>query len=317
MKKQGLMLGLFSVTSYSLNTPLSRGIMLEGMTPVTLLLLRFVIAGTVFSLIMRASGLARAKGDDKPMDKRGFGLALIAGLMNGVSGVLYYYGVLNVDASMAAMIGAATYTITALVLGSFLTGGLTPHSILRLALGLIGLYFLLGPSGGDLSLLGASLIAGASFIFGIYLIFVQKFLSDYNISAVSEINLWGIALAIVSFWVMDGGQIQVSSAGGWTVIIIQAIVVSIFGRFSMMAAIKKLGGGEYALLSPLETLLAILWSIIFLSETLSTSQKVGTVFILAGLLVSGEWFAVWFNQLFANLRIPTLRRPSLKRAPIT
>ncbi|MEM8862445.1 MAG: DMT family transporter [Chloroflexota bacterium] len=316
MKKQGLMLGLFSVTSYSLNTPLSRGIMLEGMTPVTLLLLRFVIAGIVFSLIMRLTGLAKPKNDDQPMTYQGFFLALFAGLTNGVSGVLYYYGVLNVDASMAAMIGAATYTITALILGSFLTGGITPHSLLRLGLGLVGLYFLLGPTGGNLSLVGVGLIASASFIFGLYLIFVQKFLGDYNTSAVSEINLWGIALAIVTFWMIDGGQIQVSSASGWTVIIVQAIVVSIFGRFSMMVAIKKLGGGEYALLSPLETLLAVLWSIIFLNETLSDGQMIGAGFILAGLLISGEWFALRFNQLFSGLRVPAWRRPALRRAPL-
>lgn len=311
MKKNGLMLGLFSVASYSLNTPLSRGIMLEGMSPITLLLLRFLLAGFVFSLIMRFTGLAKASDGQLKMNWSGLALALIGGIMNGVSGISYYYGVLQLDASMAAMIGAAVYSVTALVIGSFVSIGMTPHTLVRLGLGLLGLYFLIGPSGGDISLAGAGLVAFASFIYGTYLVFIQKYLGDYNTSAVSEISIWGVVLVVASFWAFfDGGVIQVSSAAGWLTIIVQAIVVSILGRFAMLIAIKQMGSGEYALLSPMETLLAVLWSIIFLNETLSQGQMIGASLVLGGLLISGEWFALRFNQLFAR------RRRVLGRVPV-
>ncbi|MFK7804145.1 MAG: DMT family transporter [Anaerolineae bacterium] len=311
MKKHGLILGLFSVASYSMNTPLSRGIMLEGMSPVTLLLLRFALAGFVFSSIMRFSGLAKAKEGQLAMNGRGFSLALFAGLMNGVSGVSYYYGVLQLDASMAAMIGAAVYSVTALVIGSFINNGLTPHTFLRLGLGLLGLYFLIGPSGGEISLIGAGLVAFASFVYGTYLVFIQKFLGEYNTSAVSELSIWGVVIAVASFWLFfDGGEIHVSTAAGWITIAVQAIIVSILGRFAMLIAIKQMGSGEYALLSPMETLLAVLWSILFLNETLSQGQMIGASLVLGGLLISGDWFAVRFNQMF------TSRRRALRRVPV-
>ncbi len=310
MNKNGLMLGLFSVAAYSLNTPLSRAIMLEGMSPVTLLLLRFLTAGLVFSVIMRFSGLAKAKDGQQAMNRPGFFLSLVGGIMNGVSAVSYYYGVMQLDASMAAMIGAAVYSVTALVIGSFISNGLTPHSFLRLILGLMGLYFLIGPSGGDISLAGAGLVAFASFIYGVYLVFIQKYLGDYNTSAVSEISIWGVAAVIATFWLLfDGGQIQVSSAAGWITIIVQAIVVSIAARFAMMIAIKQMGSGEYALLSPMETLLAIVWSIMFLGETLSQGQMIGALFILSGLAISGDWFALRFNRVFVGRRLPLRRVP--------
>ncbi|MFT5193943.1 MAG: drug/metabolite transporter (DMT)-like permease [Cellvibrionaceae bacterium] len=311
MKKNGLMLGLFSVASYSLNTPLSRAIMLEGMSPISLLLLRFALAGIVFSVIMRFSGFAKAKEGQLKMSWGGFSLALFGGIMNGASAVSYYYGVLQLDASMAAMIGAAVYSVTALVIGSFVNNGLTPHTLLRLGLGLLGLYFLIGPSGGDISMLGAGLVAFASFIYGAYLVFIQKYLGDYNISAISEISIWGVVMTILSFWVLfDGGAIQVSSTAGWITIVIQAIIVSILGRFAMLIAIKQMGSSEYALLSPMETLLAVLWSILFLSETLSQGQIIGATLVLSGLLISGDWFSTRFNQLFSGRR-RTLRRVSV------
>ena len=313
MNKNGLMLGLFSVAAYSLNTPLSRAIMLEGMTPITLLLLRFTLAGVVFSLIMRFSGLARAKEGQLGMNWQGLSLALVGGVMNGFSGVSYYFGVLQLDASMAAMIGAAVYSVTALVIGSFISSGLTPHTILRLGLGLLGLFFLLGPTGGDINLVGAGLVALASFIYGGYLVFIQKYLGDYNTSAVSELSIWGVVLVVAGFWLFDGGAIQVSSAAGWVTIVVQAIVVSIMARFAMMVAIKKMGSGEYALLSPMETLLAVLWSIIFLNESLSSGQIIGASLVLSGLLISGEWFANRFNALFAGRRRPVLRRVPVAR----
>ncbi len=283
--------------------------MLEGMTPVTLLLLRFAIAGIVFTLILRLTGLAKAKGDDLAMSRRGLMLALIGGIMNGISALSYYFGLMHLDASFAAMLGAAVYSVTAIVIGSFINNGLSAHTILRLSLGLIGLYFLLGPSGGDVSLLGVGLVSFASLIFGIYLIFIQKYLGDYNTLAVSELSIWGIVLAVSTYWLFfDGGAIQVSSAAGWATILIQGIVVSIIGRFAMMKAIKQMGGGEYSLLSPLETMLAVVWAMIFLGETLSQPQMVGAVFILSGLVVSGEWFATRINGLFAGRRKLALRR---------
>ena len=134
MKKSGLFFGLFSVVSYSANAPLSRAIMLEGMTPVTLLLLRFLVAGVVFTALMRLTGLAKPKGEDQSMTGRGLGLALFGGVLNGISGVSYYYGLLHVDASLAAMLGAAVYSVTAIVIGSFISNGLNAHTILRLVL---------------------------------------------------------------------------------------------------------------------------------------------------------------------------------------
>ena len=162
-----------------------------------------------------------------------------------------------------------------------------------------------------MSLIGVGLVSFASVVFGVYLIFIQKFLGEYNTLAVSELSIWGIVIAIATFWVFfDGGAIQVSSAAGWATILIQGIVVSIVGRFAMMMAIKKMGGGEYSLLSPLETMLAVVWAMIFLGETLSQGQMVGALFILFGLIISGEWFANRFNGLFARRRLVPSKLPA-------
>ena len=54
----------------------------------------------------------------------------------------------------------------------------------------------------------------------------------------------------------------------------------------MFRAIQEIGSGQLALLSPLETLLAILWSVAFLQESLSLFQWFGGSLILSSALLA-------------------------------
>jgi len=50
-----------------------------------------------------------------------------------------------------------------------------------------------------------------------------------------------------------------------------ALVVTYLGRLTQFIAIRELGGGQTALLMPLEILLSVLWSFLLLGAWLSTS----------------------------------------------
>jgi drug/metabolite transporter (DMT)-like permease len=54
----------------------------------------------------------------------------------------------------------------------------------------------------------------------------------------------------------------------------------------MVAAINRIGSGQMALLTPLETLLTVTWSMLFLDERLTTIQWVGGGLILASALLA-------------------------------
>jgi drug/metabolite transporter (DMT)-like permease len=54
----------------------------------------------------------------------------------------------------------------------------------------------------------------------------------------------------------------------------------------MFSGLQRIGGGQVALLVPLETLLSVLWSVLFLQEHLSLWQALGGVLILSSALLA-------------------------------
>jgi drug/metabolite transporter (DMT)-like permease len=68
------------------------------------------------------------------------------------------------------------------------------------------------------------------------------------------------------------------------VIVVLAVVSTYFARLALFAAIARIGSGQTALLWPLQTLGAIVLSVIFLQERLTPIQWVG------GFLVLGSTF---------------------------
>jgi drug/metabolite transporter (DMT)-like permease len=71
------------------------------------------------------------------------------------------------------------------------------------------------------------------------------------------------------------------------VAVIALVVVSTFlSRMLMVAAISRIGSGQMALLTPVETLLTITWSMLFLGERLAPLQLVGGALILVSALLA-------------------------------
>jgi drug/metabolite transporter (DMT)-like permease len=68
--------------------------------------------------------------------------------------------------------------------------------------------------------------------------------------------------------------------------LILAFVSTYLSRLLVFAAIGRIGGGQMAMLSPVETLMAVLWSSLFLSERLSPVQWIGGFFILTSAVLA-------------------------------
>ena len=57
-------------------------------------------------------------------------------------------------------------------------------------------------------------------------------------------------------------------------------------RLLIFAAVSRIGGGQMAMLSPVETLMSIVWSSVFLDERLSPLQWVGGAFVLTSAVLA-------------------------------
>jgi drug/metabolite transporter (DMT)-like permease len=162
---------------------------------------------------------------------------------------------------------------------------------MRLILGLSGVFLLVNPSGGaQVDSKGVGLILVGSFCFSMQMILIQHYLQPYNIWRVTAYQVMIPALITTTFWGIQGIQaghfdFYVPGLLGWSTIIILGVFSTFIGRWLTYTAISIIGSGEMALISPIETTLAIIWSFLFLGEWLSVFQWVGVFLVIIGVVL--------------------------------
>lgn len=285
--KLGWALAILSSITYSANTPIARGAFLAGMQPLTLIMARFTVAAVLFGITLSSTSLGRPAAGQPTLNRRTSLIALGSGALNGLTMVMFYYALSRLEASLVSMISIALYPIFTLI---FLwMGGERPtsRSILRLVLGLTGLYFLLGPS-GITDWWGLLLVVAGAFLFAVHMVSVQWYLRPYNTWATTGLMVTAASAVAITLWLSNGGSTFVPGVWGWLAILFQGVMATFIGRLMTYGAVNILGSAQFALLSPLETLLTVTWSVIFLGERLDPAQWVGGVFIIGGTLLAAE-----------------------------
>jgi drug/metabolite transporter (DMT)-like permease len=157
----------------------------------------------------------------------------------------------------------------------------------RLGLAMAGVYLLIGP-GGRVEPFGLFLLGLSLLLYAWQLVLSQWWLRDYDIWAVT-LYLTAIMTAVIALWWWVQGAIwRTPDLQGWLVIGVLAVVSTYLARLALYGALRRVGSGQIALLWPLQTLLIIVLSVIFLHERLTLVQWGGGVLILASALLASE-----------------------------
>ncbi len=292
----GWALGVFATIGFSLATPISRHILLEGTSPNVLLILRLGMAS-----ILMGSTWAVYKPQSLNFGRKAFAIVCLLGILSGISTLCYNWALTQLHSSMAVMI----YAINPVVALSFLwLGGekMTRRQVMRLALALSGVYLLIGP-GGEVSLWGVGLMFVSMITWSGQMVGVQWYLRDKDSGAISFYIAASSVTLIIGYWLTQGAAFQNPPMRTWLLIIVQVIAATYIARLCFFTAIQKIGTGQMALLMPLETMLSIIWSVTFLGERIGWLQAMGGSLILISavlaferlgrLRVPGRWKAVF------------------------
>ena len=121
---------------------------------------------------------------------------------------------------------------------------------------------------------------------------MQWYLSEYNTWTVATLVVIATAILLLALWLFTGWRaggldFAIPSFYSWIAVIFLAVCSSWIGRFFSYSAVSILGSGEIALLTPTETLLAIIWSVLFLGEWLEPLQWLGAVLVISGVAIVG------------------------------
>jgi drug/metabolite transporter (DMT)-like permease len=277
------MMAFLATAALSTTAPVGRAAILAGMNPTALLAARYTIAAILLSATLRFTTHPQANSRRNQIDLRGLLLCSAAGVASGAATLSYFWSFSRINASISAML-VSLYPLIVLVLLALRGERFTLLNSLRLGLGAGGVYLLLGP-GGVVDAWGVILALISALSFATQLVIIQWYLSVYPSRLVTYYVVSITALLVAGLWLVSGAEWRVLGWQVWLAIIFLAVVSTYLSRLAMFSAIQALGSGQVALLSPLETFLAVVWSIAFLRESLSPFQWIGGILILASAML--------------------------------
>lgn len=157
---------------------------LKGLSPGHLVLLRFLVAGSVLLLYARARGLRPPRREDLPR------LFLLGFLGITVYHVALVFGQLTVSAGAASLLIATGPVFTAVLSYFFLKERLRPLGVLGFALALLGSLLIAFGEGGGLAFSpGAFLILLSALATSIYFVLQKPLFARYGSEAIAVYTL--------------------------------------------------------------------------------------------------------------------------------
>jgi drug/metabolite transporter (DMT)-like permease len=274
----GWFLAFFNVLLFSIGPPLTKFIIIAGVDPLTLIAIRYVITTLLLGLTLRLT-----RPDSLRIDRRGLLICMSGGLIFAVSFLMFASSLVRISASIASMIVALTPLLVLVILA--LRGEkFTQRNLLRITLGLGGVYLLIGV-GGQVDFTGVLLAFGTAITYAFYLLVIQA-LKDYDGHTILFYVFGTIALFGLVVWSVQGPAWQTPSGSTWLAIAALVIFTTYLAQLCLFIAIRYIGSGQMALLNPAEIFLTIVWSVLFLQERLSLVQWLGGGLILFSMVLA-------------------------------
>jgi len=276
---KGWGVALFTTLCFSSLPPVIKYAILLGIDPTILLALRYVGGALLLAGTMAIFAPHRLRAERSLIY-----FAVIAGLGYAATVLLFSWSLTRLDTSVASM----TFSLNPLlVLGILAFKGekFTYRNVIRLALGITGVYLLIG-AGGQVDLTGILMIVAAMFSMQVYLFTIQWRLAQYDARTVGVYLVSAIAVAMLGVWLVQGTAWHNPGWQGWLAVGWLAVIGTFLVQLTMVVSLRSIGSGQMALLNPLETLLTVTWSVLFLSEHLTAVQWVGGSFILVSVLLA-------------------------------
>ncbi|RLT48575.1 MAG: DMT family transporter [Chloroflexi bacterium] len=293
----GWTLVLLASVVLSTSPVVARGVMRSGMDPALLLMLRFWLATALLGalLALRAPALLR-------IDRYGLKKCMKAGLLAGLDTLAFFYALQRLDASLAVML-SSFYPLLVLLWLRLRGERFTLLDAIRLAMGIVGVFFLTG-LGQTAEWIGMALIGFSMLTYSLFIVVLPTLQPAIDTTTSAFYVISSQTVYFTLFWLVQGAHWQPPTTAGWLAVVWLAVFGVVLHRLLLFAGIARIGSAETALLAPVDILLTIIWSILFLGERVLALQWLGGSLIL-------------LSAMLALLRLShTSLRVRRKRAPM-
>ncbi|MGY4308959.1 drug/metabolite transporter (DMT)-like permease [Bradyrhizobium sp. USDA 4369] len=276
------------------------GLALKELPPLTLVLLRIVLAAGILLPVARLRGLGFPKGIAgwRPF----FAVALFN---NVVPFCLIVIGQTFITSGLAAILNATTPLFTIVVMAAAAEERLSARRAAGLILGLVGVVILRGGPGFDGSAGGYGILfgLGASLSYGIAALLVRRHLahSPPLATATFQLSASSVMILAVAAVVDQPWRLPLPGLQTWLAVIGLAALSTAFAYIVFFQILRRSGATNVTLVTLLIPLTTILLGSLVLGESIS-SREIG------GALVIGSALLVIDGRIFSVIR--PLLRPS-------
>ena len=273
----GVALAIISAVSFGAMAIFARLSYADGVTPVSLLFIRFVLA----ALIMLA--IARLRRERFPRGRALVGFALMGGVGYVGQSLSFFTALTVADAGLVALLLYLYPAIVAVLSAIFLRERLTGLRIAAVALSLAGTALTVGPQ-LDARPLGVVLGISAALIYSVYIMAGTRLLREEPPIASSAVIMSAAAVVFGALALAQGLSLP-GGVLGWVGIVGVAIVATVVAVTTVLMGLKLIGPTRASILSTIEPVVTVVLAAILLGEPIGPMTAVGGALILTGALM--------------------------------
>jgi drug/metabolite transporter (DMT)-like permease len=273
----GILLILISGSSFGTLAIFARLAYEDGVTPITLLFLRFGIASLCMLFVMLLKGIPIPRGWVL------LGLALMGGIGYVGQAFSYFTALTLIPAGLVALLLYLYPAIVAILAVIILKEHISKWKVVALFIALGGTFLTIGPTRGG-QLLGVIFGLGAAFIYSIYILVGSKITKQ--VTAIQSSTV-----VIVSAAVVSGGLVAIrgsafpATASGWASVIAIALISTILAIVTFFAGLERVGPTNASTLSTVEPAVTVVLAALVLGETISFFRIIGGMMIILAVII--------------------------------
>jgi len=271
----GLALIVVSAASFGALAIFARLAYADGAEPLTVLLLRFALAGAVMLALMAARRLPFPRG------RTLLGLVLMGALGYVGQSLAYFTALTLASAGLVALLLYLYPAIVTLLAALFLRERLTPARIAALLIALAGTALTIGPALADAGArpLGIAPGVAAAIIYSVYILVGSRVTPRAGAIPSSTIIILAAA-AVYGGVVAWRGPTLPATAVGWAAIAGIALISTVLAIVTFFAGLAHVGPTAAATLSTFEPVVTVALAALVLGDAIAPIQMAGGALIL-------------------------------------
>ena len=277
---QGVLLVAISAAGFASIGLFARVAAASGASLLTVLALRFVLAGILLALVLRHRRLAWPRGRDLA------GLVLLGALGYTAQSFCFFSALNHLTVGQAVLL---LYLHPALVLLAGAALGrqrLTPRKAALAAASFAGILLTVR---GDLAgtPVGLAFGIGAALIYTNYILVGEHLTPRTGVIPAATVIVLSAAVMFCLGTLVEGVRWP-GTTGGWLAVAGIAVLGTALATVTFFAGVQRIGAGDAATLSTLEPVVALVLAFVFLGEQLGAVQLAGALLVIASAALLGR-----------------------------